>query len=51
MNTAVVTGSSRGIGAAICKKLCENGFSVAVNYREAEEKATILIKALQEKFL
>lgn len=46
MKTAVVTGSSRGIGAAICKKLCENGFSVAVNYRESEEKAKELVRQL-----
>ena len=31
---ALVTGSSRGIGSAIAKKLAEDGFHVAINYYE-----------------
>ena len=36
--TALVTGGTGGIGAAICLKLADSGFRVATNYRN-EEKA------------
>jgi len=36
---ALVTGSSRGIGAAAALKLAQAGFDVAVNYLESAEKA------------
>jgi 3-oxoacyl-[acyl-carrier protein] reductase len=48
-HVALVTGGSRGIGAAIVKALGEAGCAVAVNYREraaeAEELANAIIKA------
>jgi 3-oxoacyl-[acyl-carrier protein] reductase len=48
-HVALVTGGSRGIGAAIVKALGEAGCAVAVNYREraaeAEELAKAIIKA------
>lgn len=46
MKTAIVTGGARGIGAAAVKKLCEIGFSVAVNYVSSEEKANALSSEL-----
>lgn len=30
---AVITGASRGIGAAIAKKMAENGATVIINYQ------------------
>ena len=38
-NTAIVTGGSRGIGAAIAKLLGASGYSVAVNYAQDEAAA------------
>ena len=37
--TALVTGSSRGIGAATAALLAENGYAVCINYIEQKEKA------------
>jgi len=39
MKTAVVTGASRGIGRATAKMLCENGYAVALIYKNSAEKA------------
>ncbi len=46
MKTALVTGASRGIGAAIARSLSEKGFKVYINYAQSEEKANALAKEL-----
>lgn len=40
--TALVTGGAKGIGAAICRVLAENGYNVAINYNTSENKAQSL---------
>jgi len=44
---ALVTGGSRGIGAAIVKKLAEEGASVAFTYVASAEKAEASVKQLE----
>jgi 3-oxoacyl-[acyl-carrier protein] reductase len=44
---AVVTGGSRGIGAAIAQKLALEGFHVVVNYVSNESKANEVIATIQ----
>ena len=44
---ALVTGSSRGIGAAIAALLSREGWAVGVNYREPREKAEALVARLR----
>jgi len=45
--TALVTGGSRGIGAAISRALAETGASVAINYRERTDEAKKLAEELR----
>lgn len=42
----LVTGASRGIGAATCKLLAKNGARVAVNYHQSEEAARSVVAAI-----
>lgn len=45
---ALVTGGSRGIGAAIALALAENGADVAFTYRDAAGKADAMTASIQE---
>jgi len=44
--TALVTGGSRGIGAAISKALAQAGVAVAINYRERADEANKLVETI-----
>ena len=45
-HTALVTGGSRGIGAAIVRALVHAGAAVAINYRERADQANTLAKSI-----
>jgi 3-oxoacyl-[acyl-carrier protein] reductase len=45
---ALVTGSSRGIGAAIARVLADEGWPVGVNYRSDKEGAETVVKAIED---
>jgi 3-oxoacyl-[acyl-carrier protein] reductase len=45
---ALVTGGSRGIGAATALELARRGFDVAVNYRADEAAATTVLRGVEQ---
>lgn len=47
MKCAIVTGGSRGIGAAISKALAKNGYAVAVNFKENETAAKRVVEEIR----
>ena len=47
--TALITGSSRGIGAATARALAEAGYAVCINYIEQQEKAEALVEELRAR--
>ena len=46
--TALITGASRGIGAATARRLARAGYAVAVNYCRSEDRALALVEELRE---
>ncbi len=47
MGLALVTGGARRIGAAIVRRLAEDGHSVAIQYRRSEQDALALVEELR----
>lgn len=45
---ALVTGASGGIGQAICLKLAQDGFDIALHYNRGVEKAQVLQKQIED---
>lgn len=45
--TAIVTGSSRGIGAEVAKRLADEGAAVIVNYRQKAPRANKVVADIQ----
>lgn len=43
MNTVLITGASRGIGAQTARVFAQNGYAVAVNYHTSAAKASALV--------
>ena len=49
MKTVIVTGGSRGIGAAIVKELAKENYNIVLNYNNSEEAAKNIQNELKEK--
>ena len=48
MKTALITGASRGIGAAAARLFAREGWAVAINYRNSREKAEELAAEIRQ---
>lgn len=50
MNTALITGGSRGIGRATALEFAKNGYAVAINYVKSEKSAKELATQIMRDF-
>jgi len=47
--TVIITGASRGIGAATARVVAAHGYSVAVNFASGEHEANEVVRAIREQ--
>jgi NAD(P)-dependent dehydrogenase (short-subunit alcohol dehydrogenase family) len=45
---AIITGASRGIGAATAKRLAEEGYAICVNFNSAQDKADAIVADIKK---
>lgn len=48
--SAIVTGSSKGIGRAIVEKLASDGYNVVINYLSSKEEANLVVSYIEATY-
>ncbi|MDH3857658.1 MAG: SDR family NAD(P)-dependent oxidoreductase, partial [Gammaproteobacteria bacterium] len=49
MKVLLVTGSSRGIGAEICRQAAADGWKVCINYAHSEDEADRVVAEIRQR--
>jgi len=50
LKTVLITGASRGIGAATAKVFASHGYNIIVNYNKSKEQAKQLCQNLEKEY-